>query len=120
MEIAAPNPTLTSGKRIRGAINMVMSVRRWRSASVSSLRYTIPMLRADMSVGLRGDVVRSHDFDENLLEVLLVILVAKLRESAFGEQLAGLDNADGVTKFFDFGHDVCGEDDGFAVVATFA
>ena len=47
------------------------------------------------------------------------MLIAKLRESAFGEKFAGLDDADGVAELFDFGHDVRGENDGFAVVAAF-
>src|SRR5271156_3030766 len=80
----------------------------------------MPMLRSDMLAGLLGNVVRSDDFDENFLEVLFVMLVAKLFESAFGQKFSGLDDADGVAEFFDFGHDVGGEDDGFAVVAAFA
>src|SRR5437667_10626937 len=79
----------------------------------------MPILRADMSVDLRRSVVGSDDFDENVLEILFVMLIAKLRESAFGEKFAGLDDADGVAELFDFGHDVRGENDGFAVVAAF-
>src|SRR5213592_3752029 len=96
----------------------------------------MPILRADMSVDLRRSVVGSDDFDENVLEILFVMLIAKLRESnfspkalsrsfvmliaklresAFGEKFAGLDDADGVAELFDFGHDVRGENDGFAV-----
>src|SRR5271163_2518286 len=80
----------------------------------------MPMLRSDMLAGLLGNVVRSDDFDENFLEVLFVMLVAKLFESAFGQKFSGLDDADGVAEFFDFGHDVGGEDDGFAAVAALA
>src|SRR5690349_11878589 len=79
----------------------------------------MPILRADMSVDLRRSVVGSDDFDENVLEILFVMLIAKLRESAFGEKFAGLDDADGVAELFDFGHDVRGENDGLAVVAAF-
>src|SRR6267154_3774405 len=79
----------------------------------------MPILRADMSVGLRRNIVGSDDFDENILEILFVMLIAKLCESAFGEKFSGLDDADSVTELFDFAHDVRGEDDGFAVVAAF-
>jgi hypothetical protein len=64
--------------------------------------------------------VGRDDFDEDFLEVVLAVFFAKLSESAFGKKLTGLDDANGVAEFFDFGHDVCGEDDGFARVATFA
>src|SRR6476646_697492 len=80
----------------------------------------MPTLRRDMSVVLLSDVVGRDDFDENFLELVLGIFVAKLCESAFDEEFAGLDDADGVAEFFDFSHDVCGEDDGFSVVAAFA
>src|SRR5437773_7513670 len=79
----------------------------------------MPILRADMSVDLRRSVVGSDDFDENVLEILFVMLIAKLRESAFGEKFAGLNDADSVAELFHFAHDVRGEDDGFAVVAAF-
>src|SRR5271168_2806293 len=119
-ETMAPKPTLRRGNRSKGTINMVMRVRRSRKDSVSSLRYTIPMLRVDMSVGLRGNIVRSDDFDENFLEVVFRVFIAKLGEGAFGKKFSGLDDADGVAEFFDFGHDVGGEDDGFAAVAALA
>src|SRR5437773_11953042 len=77
------------------------------------------IVRADILVSLRGNIVGSDDFDENVLEILFVMLIAKLRESAFGEKFAGLDDADGVAELFDFGQDVRGENDGFAVVAAF-
>src|ERR1700719_1589932 len=80
----------------------------------------MPTLRMDMSVGLLGGEVGRDDFDEDFLEVVLGIFVAELREGAFDEQLTGLDNADGVAELFDFGHDVGGEDDGFASVTAFA
>src|SRR5256885_6655409 len=58
----------------------------------------MPILRADMSVDLRRSVVGSDDFDENVLEILFVMLIAKLRESAFGEKFAGLNDADSVAE----------------------
>src|SRR5436853_1923735 len=79
----------------------------------------MPTLRADMSVGLLGNVVGRNDFDEDLLEVAFGVFIAKLRESAFGEKFAGLDDADSVAELFHFAHNVRGEDDGFAVVAAF-
>src|SRR5437879_13643754 len=73
-----------------------------------------------MSVGLRGNVMWGDDFDEDFLEVVLGVLVAEFGEGAFGEELARLDDAEGVAELFDFTHDVRGEDDRFAVVAAFA
>src|SRR6266850_5233791 len=80
----------------------------------------MPMLRMDMSVGLLGDVVGRDDFDEDFFQLVLGVFVTELSEGAFHQEFAGLDNADGVAELFDFGHDVGGEDDGFAVVAAFA
>src|SRR6266850_365512 len=80
----------------------------------------MPMLRMDMSVGLLGDVVGRDNFDEDLLQFMLAVFVTELSEGAFHQEFAGLDNADGVAEFFDFAHDVSGEDDGLAVVAAFA
>src|SRR5258708_3125756 len=77
----------------------------------------MPTLRRDMSVGLRGDVMGSDDFDEDFLAVVLGVLVAKLREGAFDKEFARLNDADGVAELFDFAHDGGAEDDGFAVVA---
>src|SRR5437660_12825063 len=73
-----------------------------------------------MSVGLRGNVMWGDDFDEDFLEVVLGVLVAEFGEGAFGEELARLDDAEGVAQLFDFTHDVRGGDDRFAVVAAFA
>src|SRR5437667_231315 len=73
-----------------------------------------------MSVGLRGNVMWGDDFDEDFLEVVLGVLVAEFGEGAFGEELARLDDAEGVAELLDFTHDVRGEDDRFAVVAAFA
>src|SRR5215469_12157596 len=79
----------------------------------------MPMLRADMSVGLLGDVMGGNDFDENLLEVLLAVLVAKLLQGTFRQKLAGLNDADGIAKLLNFSHDVRGENDRLTAIATF-
>src|SRR6266850_1040554 len=80
----------------------------------------MPTLRRDISVGRLGNVVGRDDFDEDFLEVVLGVFVTELPEGAFHKEFARLDNADGVAEFFDFAHDVGGEDDGLAVVAAFA
>src|SRR5689334_10329327 len=80
----------------------------------------MPMLRADISVGLRGDVMRGDNFDEDFLEIVLGIVLAKLGERAFGKELARLDDTDGVAELFDFAHDMCGKDDSFSAVAALA
>src|SRR5260370_21057209 len=80
----------------------------------------MPMLRRDMSAGLLGNVVGRDDFDEDFLEIVLGVFIAELREGAFGEEFAALDDADDVAELFDFAHDVGGEDYGFAAVAAFA
>src|SRR5260370_39609766 len=80
----------------------------------------MPTLRRDMSVGLRGDKVGSDYLDENLFQILLVMLLAKLRQGAFGKKFAVVDDADGVAVLFEFAHDLGGEDDGLTVVAAFA
>jgi hypothetical protein len=73
-----------------------------------------------MSVVLLSSVERSDDLDENLLEVVFVVAIAKFGERTFGEELAGLDDADDVAELFDFAHDVGGEDDGLAALAALA
>jgi len=73
-----------------------------------------------MSVILLGDIERSDDFDEDLFEILFAIAISEFGERAFGKELAGLDDADHIAEFFDFGHDVGGENDGFAALATLA
>src|SRR5260370_38575313 len=80
----------------------------------------MPMSRMDISVGLLGGVVGSDDLNEDFLKFVLGVLVTKLCGSAFDKQLAGLDDADGATDLFDFGHDVGGKNDGLAVLAPFA
>src|SRR5581483_3834872 len=118
-ETRDPKPTLKSGKRSRGTTTMVMMVRRARRASVSSLRYTIPISRAGILERLRGRIVRSDDLDEDLLEVAFVLLIPQFLEGAFSQQFSGLNNADHVAELLDLGHDVGGENDGFAAVAAF-
>src|SRR4029077_13760553 len=117
---SAPKPTLRTGKSRRGTRIVETTVRRSRRASVSSLRYTMPTLRRDMSVGLLGDVVGRDDFDKDFLEVVLGVLVAELPEGAFNQEFAGLNDANGVAELFDFAHDVGGKNDGLAVVAALA
>src|SRR5271155_793608 len=78
------------------------------------------MLWTDILVCPFGNVVRGDDLDENFLEVVLAVFGAEFGEGAFGEEFAGLDDADGVAELFDFTHDVSGEDYGFAGVAAFA
>src|SRR5260370_29462193 len=80
----------------------------------------MPMLRRDMSAGLLGNVVGRDDFDEDFRGVVLGVFIAELREGAFGEEFAALDDADDVAELFDVAHDVGGEDYGFAAVAAFA
>jgi hypothetical protein len=64
--------------------------------------------------------VGRDDLDEDFLEITFGVPFAKLRESAFGEERAIVNDADDVAELFDFTHDVGGEDDGFAEVAAFA
>src|SRR6266576_6846302 len=80
----------------------------------------MPMLRADMSVGLRRDVMRGDNLDEDFLEIVLGVFLAKLGERAFGKELARLDDTDGVAELLDFAHDVGREDDRLAAIAAFA
>src|SRR5437762_8134331 len=80
----------------------------------------MPTLRMDMSVGLLGGEEGRDDFDEDFLEVLLGIFIAEFGERTFDKELARLDDADVVAELFDFAHDVGGEDDSLAVIATFA
>src|ERR1700682_16447 len=62
----------------------------------------------------------SHHFHENLLEIDLRIFFAKTCQRPFGKKLPALNDADGVTKLFNFAHDVSGENNGFAEVAALA
>src|SRR5215472_14245478 len=80
----------------------------------------MPMLRTDISVGLRGNVMRCDDLDEDFLEIVFRIFLAKLTERAFREQFSGLDDADRVTELLDFAHDMGRKDDRLSAVATFA
>src|SRR5882724_3834386 len=80
----------------------------------------MPMLRRDMLVGLRSDVMGRDDFDENFFEFVFRVPVTKLGEGAFNKEFAGLNDADGVAELFDFAHDVGGEDDGFTAVPALA
>src|SRR6266576_2480256 len=46
--------------------------------------------------------------------------IVEIGERTFDKELARLDDADVVAELFDFAHDVGGEDDSLAVIATFA
>src|SRR5215471_8597868 len=80
----------------------------------------MPILRSDMLPGLRVDVEWRNNLDEDFFEILLAIPVSQFGKRTFGQKLAGLDDSDYVAEFFDFAHDVRGEDDRFAAVAAFA
>src|ERR1700690_1412479 len=80
----------------------------------------MPIFWRDISAGLLVDVERCDDLDENFLEVVFFVLLAELREGAFGKKFSGLDDADNVAEFFDFAHDMRGEDHGFSALAAFA
>src|SRR5208283_3758634 len=112
-------PAVSSGKRTNGTLIVEIKVRRSRSASLSSLRYTMPTFRSDISVGLLLDVQRRHNFYEYFFQVLFVVTRAQLGKRAFREDFSGLDDADGVAELCDLAHDVRGEDDRFAPVAAF-
>src|ERR1700752_686150 len=79
------------------------------------------MLRAEDigSVVLRWMIVRRNHLYENLLQVPLAVLLAKLLQRSLRQQLAGLDDADHIAKLLDLTHDVGREDYGFTEVAAF-
>src|SRR5258708_4418058 len=80
----------------------------------------MPTLRSDISAGLRLEVMGRDNLDEDFFKIALAVFFAELLESAFGEELSAVDDANDVAELFDFAHDVSGEDDGFALIATFA
>src|SRR5260370_18897922 len=80
----------------------------------------MPTLRKDMSVGLRGEVVGSDDFDKDLFETVFGIFIAELCQGAFGKKLPVMDDAYEVEELFDCANGVGGEDEGVAGVAAFA
>ena len=57
---------------------------------------------------------------KDFFEVVGFGLGAEFGEGSFAEELAVVDDADAVAEFFDFGHDVAGKDDGFALFAAAA
>src|SRR3972149_1287631 len=61
-----------------------------------------------------------HHLHENVFQVLHRVAGAQLRERAFGQELAVVDDADGVAELFGFAHHVGGEDDGLAAGAAVA
>jgi len=80
--IRAPKPTLRSGKNDDRENKHGDERATVAEGFGEFLAIDDAILRADMSVGLRRGIVGSDDFDENVLEVLLVMLIAKLRKSA--------------------------------------
>src|SRR5215469_8794364 len=78
------------------------------------------MLRRFISTVLLRDVERRNNFYENFLEIMFVMAVAEVSKRAFSEELARLNDADDITEFFDFAHDVGGKNDSFAAVAALA
>src|ERR1700723_3745192 len=114
-------PTVSTGNKNSGIKIDEISVRLSRKASVSSFRYTMPMLRSDMSVVLRRrHIMRRHDLHENLFQVALTIFCAQLFQRPFGEQFAALNDSDYIAQFLHFAHDVRRKNHGLAQVAAFA
>src|SRR5260370_29266793 len=116
----AAKPAVSNGKSISGTIRVEIKVRRSRSASRSSLRYTMPTFRRDMSVGLLLDVQRRHNLHEYFFQVRFVITFPQLLERALGQQFARLNDADGVAELFHFAHHVRGENHCLAALAALA
>src|SRR5215472_18305443 len=71
-------------------------------------------------MGLRRNVMWCDHLNEDLLEIVLGVLLPELSQRAFGEELTGLDDADGIAELFGFAHNMSREDHGLAVVAAFA
>src|ERR1700721_3987835 len=70
-----------------------------------------------MGSGLRvGE--RANNLDDDFFEIVFVVFGAKFSERAFFEKFAAVNNADVIAEALDFGHDVSGENDGFAAVAA--
>src|SRR5260370_2399706 len=58
---------------------------------------------------------RSDDFDDDFFEIMFCVFCLEFGESAFGEELAVVDDADGVAEPLHFAHDMGGKDDGLAL-----
>src|SRR5882672_9883245 len=99
-------PTDMSGKSSRGTNKVEINVRRSRSESVNSLRYTVPIFCKGMSGRLLGFVVRRDHLHKNLLQVLLLVFLAQPGQRTLRQKLARLDNPDDVAEFFHLAHHV--------------
>src|SRR5580704_10937272 len=119
-EIAAPKPAVSIGKSKSGTSREEISVRRSRSASFSSLRYTTPMFLQDMSGRSLAGIERRNHLDQNLFEVLFLVLRAQRRKRPFRQKLAGLDNSDHIAKFFYLAHHMRGKNHRLPAFAAFA
>src|SRR5215475_6407801 len=116
-DITPANPAPSTGIISSGTRKVVMSVRRSRSASVSSLRYTIPMLRQLISDRLF--VVRRDDLHENVFHIAEAVPLAQLLDGSLGQQLSVLDDAYDVAELFHLAHHVGRENHRLAAVAAF-
>src|SRR5437667_8555412 len=85
--------------------NVVISVRRSRSASVSSLRYTIQMFRSRMSDRLR-DVMWRDNLHEHFFEIIFSVPLPQLLECSLRQQFAALNNSHDVAQFLHLAHHV--------------
>ncbi len=102
LDITAPNPNIISGMMTVGMTMVEMRVRRSRSWSFSSLRYTMRM--AFQFIGKSGSAVEgggdgglaAHGLDEDFLHVRLGVTLAQLRQRALGDEATVVDDADDI------------------------
>src|SRR4029077_11935958 len=88
MTARALNPTIITGNKNSGTSTVEMSVRRSRTHSRNSFRYTMPTALSLIVLDLHLRLQRADDLHENLFQILLAVFFAKVRKSAFREQLA--------------------------------
>src|SRR6516165_10115490 len=117
-DITPVNPAPSTGIMSSGTRNVVISVRRSRSASVSSLRYTTPILRRLISDRLV--VMGGHDLHKDLFHIAYPLPLAKLLDGPFRQQPPVLDDSHDVAQFLHFAHHVRRKDHRFTAVAAFA
>src|SRR6266446_1956114 len=113
--MTAVNPAPMTGIISSGTRNVVISVRRSRSASVSSLRYTIQMFRSRMSDRL-WRVVWCDNLHEHFFKIILSVPLPQLLERSLRQQSSALNNSHDVAQFFHFAHHVRRENHCFAAV----
>src|SRR5437016_8047296 len=111
--MTAVNPAPSTGINNSGTRNVVISVRRSRSASVSSLRYTIQMFRSRISDCLR-DVMRRDNLHEHFFEIIFSVPLPQLLECSLRQQFAALNNSHDVAQFLHLAHHVRRENHSFA------